>query len=358
MLRWSGNVGFEDKENAYIARCFFKAATKQSNDCEDILPQECGEDVDHSVFYVFARVFPEIVGEDGAGGKLWMHWISSDFLVLTAKNKRMRLHFNKIGYQIYGKEQSRRVPSLRAKPGNPGYGFKRARWRDTLHDEEDKVHCDKIMRKLGCDEERILKAQILVQEIRYSWERARRPSRPAGPGRPRRQDSGQQGEEDQQERGCHVAGPIYLPSCTEHVLALPTVSTLLPAGIKRPCPVHAEGLENQEASKRRTSLYRHGSEEAILQLPGLRPESLSHFSGPLIDLQSNVKPLNPDPSLHASQPKAWSTDLCSSVWQTFQSQSQSLIQPSLSTMSAQGKPQAGLQLVLPPLRLPTLSPVE
>ena len=31
---------------------------------------------------------------------------------VPAGNKRMRLHFNKIGYSMYGKEQSRRVPSL------------------------------------------------------------------------------------------------------------------------------------------------------------------------------------------------------------------------------------------------------
>lgn len=36
----------------------------------------------------------------------------------------MRLQFNKIGYEIYDKEQSRRVPAVRAKPGNPGYGFR------------------------------------------------------------------------------------------------------------------------------------------------------------------------------------------------------------------------------------------
>jgi hypothetical protein len=34
------------------------------------------------------------------------------------------LQFNKIGYEIYDKEQSRRVPAVRAKPGNPGYGFR------------------------------------------------------------------------------------------------------------------------------------------------------------------------------------------------------------------------------------------
>ena len=66
----------------------------------------------------------------------------------ATSNKRMRLHFNKIGYQIYGKEQSRRVPSHRAKPGNPGYGFRLARWRDTLHNEDDRLHCEGLMRRL------------------------------------------------------------------------------------------------------------------------------------------------------------------------------------------------------------------
>ncbi len=63
---------------------------------------------------------------------------------LPGKIKRMRLHFNQIGYQIYGKEQSRRVPAVRAKPGNPGYGFRRAKWRDTLQNPEDARHCEQV----------------------------------------------------------------------------------------------------------------------------------------------------------------------------------------------------------------------
>ena len=96
MLRWSGHVGFEDKENAYIARCFFKAATKQSTDCEDILPQECGEDADHSVFYVFARIFPEIVGEDGAGGD---EMINPDALLLTSFSPGSQEQEDEIAFQ-------------------------------------------------------------------------------------------------------------------------------------------------------------------------------------------------------------------------------------------------------------------
>ena len=40
--------------------------------------------------------------------------------------------------------QSRRVPALRAKPGNPGYGFRRARWRDTVADPADAAHCEEV----------------------------------------------------------------------------------------------------------------------------------------------------------------------------------------------------------------------
>lgn len=162
-----------DEDGVYgLARVFFEAATKASPDSEDILPQEDGEDTRLSVFYIFAELFPEAVGEHGAG----------------AKNKRMRLHFNKIGYSMYGKEQSRRVPSLRAKPGNPGYGFRRARWRDTLENNADRTRCETILAEAGCDEERIQTVLRRVQEVRHEWDKARRPSRPAGPGRPRRSE--------------------------------------------------------------------------------------------------------------------------------------------------------------------------
>ena len=103
----------------------------------------------------------------------------------------MRLHFNKIGYKMYGKEQSRRVPSHNAKPGNPGYGFRRARWRDTLTNEQDRAHCENMLRSISCDNEQIERVKAAVQEYRERWEMVRRPSRPAGPGRPRRAyDSG------------------------------------------------------------------------------------------------------------------------------------------------------------------------
>ena len=77
----------------------------------------------------------------------------------------MRLHFNRIGYSLYGKEQSRRVPSLRAKPGNPGYGFRRARWRDTLENEDDRDRCRAVLREAGLQDERIQTIQERVQEV-------------------------------------------------------------------------------------------------------------------------------------------------------------------------------------------------
>lgn len=144
-----------------------------STDSEDILPQEGGPEGDHSVFHVFSLLFPEVVGGN---------------LAAAPPNKRMRLHFNKIGYKIYGKEQSRRVPSHRAKPGNPGYGFRLARWRDTLRDEDDRVHCETLLRSIACSEDLIQRVKTVVQEYHDRWERVRRPSRPAGPGRPRRLD--------------------------------------------------------------------------------------------------------------------------------------------------------------------------
>ena len=83
-----------DEDGVYtLARAFFHAATKASGDSEDILPQEVtaprlprpcgqlleltselprsaqdGEESKLSVFYVFAELFPDAVGENGAGG--------------------------------------------------------------------------------------------------------------------------------------------------------------------------------------------------------------------------------------------------------------------------------------------------
>ena len=159
-----------EDELARLALAFFTATTKSSTDNEDILPQEDSDMMKLSVFNIFASLFPEAVGEHGAG----------------VKNKRLRLHFNKIGYQIYSKEQSRRVPAVRAKPGNPGYGFRRARWRDTTQLESDRQHCIQVLREVGCSEERISAVLDKVQGTCLVWDSIRRPSRPAGPGRPRR----------------------------------------------------------------------------------------------------------------------------------------------------------------------------
>jgi len=148
-----------------VARAFFKACTKLSDDSEDILPQEDAVDNKLSVFHLFAELFPEFAN--------------------SGKNGLMRLQFNKVGYEIYEKEQSRRVPAVRAKPGNPGYGFRRARWRNTLDSGEDSAICDQTFSAIGVSQERIERIKKRVDEFRNEWDAVRRPSRPAGPGRPR-----------------------------------------------------------------------------------------------------------------------------------------------------------------------------
>ena len=89
----------------------------------------------------------------------------------------MHLDFNRIGYSLYGKEQSRHVPSLRAKPGNPGYGFLRARWRDISENEDDRDRCRSVLREAGLQDERIqtiqerLEDQTEIQKSRLKEER-------------------------------------------------------------------------------------------------------------------------------------------------------------------------------------------
>lgn len=129
---------------------------------------QAGPSFDYSPFHIFALVFPSITGPEGSG----------------RGNRRMRLHFNKIGYTLYRKEQSRRVPSHAAKPGNPGYGFRRARWRDTLLDSDDGLHCETMLRSIGLNEVQINRTKHLVQEFAVAWEQERRGLHPAGPGRP------------------------------------------------------------------------------------------------------------------------------------------------------------------------------
>ena len=106
-------------------------------------------------------------------------------MLCAGKNGLMRLQFNKLGYEIYEKEQSRRVPAVRAKPGNPGYGFRRARWRDPIHDPQDARVCESSLMGLGVSVERIDRVKKRVHDFLFEWDQVRRPSRPAGPGRPR-----------------------------------------------------------------------------------------------------------------------------------------------------------------------------
>lgn len=117
----------------------------------------------------------------GAGCELLFvsHSLLATYL-RTGKNKRMRLHFNQVGYSIYGKEQSRRVPAVRAKPGNPGYGFRQARWRDTLESLEDKTHCDKVVTLLPVCSSALLPRALFSQPLASPCSR-RRSSPPDAP---------------------------------------------------------------------------------------------------------------------------------------------------------------------------------
>ena len=156
------SIGFDDRNNAQIARVFFEATTKRSSDPEDILPQEGGNKAseDLSVFRVFSLLFPEVVGCGDSG---------------VGACKLMRMHFNKIGFSIYGKEQSRRVPSRTDSTGSrSGYGFRRARWRDVLNDADDSLCCEALLRTLQCDETRIRHIKAVVDEFRRTWEEVRR----------------------------------------------------------------------------------------------------------------------------------------------------------------------------------------
>ena len=156
------SIGFDDRNNAQIARVFFEATTKRSSDPEDILPQEGGNKAseDLSVFRVFSLQFPEVVGCGDSG---------------VGACKLMRMHFNKIGFSIYGKEQSRRVPSRTDSTGSrSGYGFRRARGRDVLNDADDSLCCEALLRTLQCDETRIRHIKAVVDEFRRTWEEVRR----------------------------------------------------------------------------------------------------------------------------------------------------------------------------------------
>eukprot|EP00286_Rhodomonas_abbreviata_P002481 CAMPEP_0181345692 /NCGR_PEP_ID=MMETSP1101-20121128/32897_1 /TAXON_ID=46948 /ORGANISM="Rhodomonas abbreviata, Strain Caron Lab Isolate" /LENGTH=90 /DNA_ID=CAMNT_0023457689 /DNA_START=461 /DNA_END=729 /DNA_ORIENTATION=+ len=88
------NHANEECRAVQVARAFFQAATKLSEDNEDILPQEDGADQKLSVFHLFSELFPEYANDKDRDGT-------------SGKNGLMRLQFNKIGYEMYEKEQSR-----------------------------------------------------------------------------------------------------------------------------------------------------------------------------------------------------------------------------------------------------------
>ena len=171
-----------------VARAFFHAATKLSEDDEDILPQEDSSDVKLSVYGLFAELFPE-------------HVVSKECGSITAKTGLTRLQFNKLGYEMYVKEQSRRVPAPRAKPGNPGYGFRRAKWRNTSDGAEDQGTMQETLQAIGLPRARCDYVRMRVDQVRLAWEQARRPSRPAGPGRPRGRSRGDKAEDNSPEPG-------------------------------------------------------------------------------------------------------------------------------------------------------------
>jgi len=125
----------------------------------------------------------------------------------------MRLQFNKIGYEMYDKEQSRRVPAVRAKPGNPGYGFRRARWRDTCVAGEDRKICETIFKSLGVSVERVDRIKKRVHDFKVEWDAVRRPSRPAGPGRPRGHKRGT-GEFESRDAVPALVVPVQQPAAS------------------------------------------------------------------------------------------------------------------------------------------------
>ena len=159
-----------DSRSVIVARAFFHAATKLSDDDEDILPQEDSLDVKLSVYGLFSELFPEHVVSKECG---------------SIKTGLTRLQFNKLGYETYVKEQSRRVPAPRAKPGNPGYGFRRAKWRNVSDGAEDQCTMQETLLAIGLPRARCDYVRMRVDQVRMQWDQARRPSRPAGPGRPR-----------------------------------------------------------------------------------------------------------------------------------------------------------------------------
>jgi hypothetical protein len=138
-----------------VARAFFHACTKHSEDREDILPQEDAPECQLSVYSVFADLFPQYAG--------------------SGKDGLLRLRFNKIGYELYEKGQSRRVPASKAKPGNPGYGFRLARWRNPLYNAEDNRICELAFNSVGIPHAKIEDIKQRINLVRKEWDDVRRP---------------------------------------------------------------------------------------------------------------------------------------------------------------------------------------
>jgi hypothetical protein len=173
----SGSVNFQSSIRAIaVAKAFFQAVTKPSDNVDDILPQEDG-DSRLSVYSLFSELFPEFVKDR----------TSPVTNIQSGSHGLTRLQFNKLGYEIYVKEQSRRVPSPHAKPGNPGYGFRQAKWRNTTDDINDRILMFEIFTSVSIPSERCERIRQRVEEYRKAWDLERRPCRCAGPGRPRGQ---------------------------------------------------------------------------------------------------------------------------------------------------------------------------
>ena len=142
-----GEEGGQTQEDGHVqadegARVFWEATTRHSYSSEDVLPRDGG----NSVFRVFSLLFPEI----------------SDALETREGPGGACLLFNQIGYLMYGKEQGEQLTSQNATPRNPG--FSRAQWRDPVTDEEDRIHCERMLRSIACNEERINRVKEVVHE--------------------------------------------------------------------------------------------------------------------------------------------------------------------------------------------------
>eukprot|EP00285_Hemiselmis_virescens_P000003 CAMPEP_0173378558 /NCGR_PEP_ID=MMETSP1356-20130122/1697_1 /TAXON_ID=77927 ORGANISM="Hemiselmis virescens, Strain PCC157" /NCGR_SAMPLE_ID=MMETSP1356 /ASSEMBLY_ACC=CAM_ASM_000847 /LENGTH=550 /DNA_ID=CAMNT_0014331659 /DNA_START=242 /DNA_END=1894 /DNA_ORIENTATION=- len=213
----------EESRAVQVARAFFSATTKLSENIEDILPQEDGADRRLSVFCLFSELFPEFAND-------------KDRPESAGKNGLMRLQFNKIGYEMYDKEQSRRVPAVRAKPGNPGYGFRRARWRETMTPGGDLDVCESVLAQLGVARERLECIKRRVHDFKVEWDLVRRPSRPAGPGRPRGH-----------KRGIGADGALASPTAQHGTAGAPMVA--LQAGCFEEPVVMAAPAATKKAKK-------------------------------------------------------------------------------------------------------------